>query len=274
MSGIRACHRYALRRTIALAVFAAMFSFRAAAQQPFFTDNADVAAYHHWHFETNNEYDALPFSSRPSVHQDTQTIKFSYGLFRNCEVGMDFPLITIFNTRESRLGTPFGLGDTDFSIKYNFHHEREGSGWPAISASFNFEPPTGDANKQLGSGLTDYYLNSILKKTLSPKTILNVNAGATFAGNTATGVVGIRTRGTILTGGSSVVHQFTEKLDLGMEVYGGYTANLALGRGELQEQIGGNYEAVKNLTIDFGIVAGQAVGSPHYGFILGFSKDF
>jgi hypothetical protein len=67
-----------------------------------------------------------------------------------------------------------------------------------------------------------------------------MNAGTTFAGNTLTGVVGINTRGTIFTGGASVVRQFTRKLDLGIEVYGGYTANLALGRDELQEQVGGN----------------------------------
>jgi len=54
----------------------------AAAQQPFFNDDTDVADYHKWHFETNNEYDVLPFSSRPSVHQDTQTIKFSFGAFK------------------------------------------------------------------------------------------------------------------------------------------------------------------------------------------------
>lgn len=246
----------------------------AAAQQPFFNDNADVADYHRWHFETNNEYDVLPFSSRPSVHQDTQTIKFSYGAFKNCEVGMDFPLITIFNAQQSGLGNPFGLGDTDYSIKYNFHQEHADSKWPAISASLNIEPPTGDASKQLGSGLIDYYLNGIVQKTLSPKTIWHVNLGATFAGNTLTGVVGIKTRGTIFTGGTNLVHQFTEKLDLGIEMYGGYTANFALGRGELQEQIGGNYALRDKLSLDFGIVAGQAVGSPHYGFILGFAKDF
>ena len=274
MPGTRAAHNPARCRIWAFLLFTVLVSLAASAQQPFFNDNAGVATYRRWHFETNNEYDVLPFSSRPSVHQDTQTIKFSYGLFRNCEVGMDFPLITIFNVSESGLGSPFGLGDTDYSIKYNFHQEHDGSKWPAISTSLNVEPPTGDASKQLGSGLMDYYLNGIVTKTLSPKNTLNVNLGATFAGNTLTGVVGIKTRGTIFTGGSSLIHQFTPKFDLGAEVYGGYTANFALGRGELQEQIGGNYEVRKKLTIDFGVVAGQAVGSPHYGFILGFAKDF
>jgi len=42
----------------------------------------------------------------------------------------------------------------------------------------------------------------------------------------------------------------------------------------LQQQVGGNYLIRRNLSIDFGVITGQAVGSPHYGFQLGFSKDF
>ena len=264
-----------MHRALAVALFVPLaFVPHAHAQQPFFTDDADVAERHHFHLEANLEYDVLPNQSFPNLRQQTHTIKFSYGLFRNCEVGMDFPLLIIFNATSSRLGNPFGLGDTDFSIKYNFRKETEGSKWPAVTASLNIEPPTGNSRLQLGSGLIDYYLNGIFQKTLSPRNTLRVNAGATFAGNTLTGAVGIRTRGTIFTGGSSLTHQLTRKFDLGMEVYGGYTANLALGRGELQEQIGGNYEVGKGLTIDFGGIAGQAIGSPHYGFQVGFSKDF
>jgi len=244
------------------------------AQQPFYNDDADVVFYRHWHFETSNEYDFLRGSSSPSLRQDTQTIKFSYGAFHNCEIGMDFPVLVIFNSNTSPLGTPFGIGDTDFSVKYNFLKEKNGSRWPAITVSLNIEPPTGNAKLQLGSGLIDYYLNGIFQKTLSSKDILRINGGATFAGNTLTGVVGIKTRGTILTGGTSLTHQFTKKFDLGLEIYGGYTANLALGRGSMQQQVGGNYELQRGLTLDFGAIVGEAVGSPHYGFLLGFSKDF
>jgi len=247
----------------------------ARAQQPFYTDDADVAQYHRWHLETSNEVDALPESVAPSFRQNTWTIKFSYGLFRNLEVGMDFPLLAIFNSYPDPVETPIGLGDTDYSIKYNFHQEHEGSKWPAITASLNIEPPTGNVHLKLGSGLIDYYLNGIVQKTISPKNVLRFNAGATFAGNTLTGVVGINTRGTIFTGGASLTHQFTSKFDLGMEVYGGYTANTGLsGRGELQQQIGGNYELSKGLTLNFGFIAGQATGSPKRGAVIGFSKDF
>ena len=264
-----------LQHTLTLLLVLAWMSVASVrAQQPFYVDNADVAERHRWHLETNNEYDVLPASSLPNLRQDTHTIKFSYGLFQNCEVGMDFPLIAIFNAGSSGLGTPFGFGDADFSIKFNFRKERDGSKWPAFTASLNVEPPTGDPKHQLGSGLYDYYLNGIFQKTLSPKYTLHLNGGATFAGNTLTGAVGIKTRGTIITGGASLMRQFTRKLDLGIEIYGGYTANAALGRGALQQQIGGNYLIGRNLSVDFGVIAGQAVGSPHYGFQLGFSKDF
>jgi hypothetical protein len=246
----------------------------ARAQQPFYTDDAHVAELHHWHIESNNEYDFLPDSSFPNLRQDTQTVKFSVGAFKNCEMGMDFPMIVIFNHPSSGLGNPIGLGDMDFSIKYRFREEKEGSRAPAFTVSLNLEPPTGNAKKQLGSGLMDYYLNSIMEKTLTKKTTLRFNGGATFAGNTLTGAVGIRTRGTIFTGGTSLVRQFTPKLDLGVEVTGGFTSNLQLGRGQLSEQVGGNYEVRKNMTVDFGFVAGQAVGSPRWGYQLGFSKDF
>jgi hypothetical protein len=159
------------RRALFLITLAGVaFVLPASAQQPFFTDDADVALYHRWHLESNNEYDVVPRSSFPALRQDTQTIKFSYGLFNNCEVGMDFPLIAILNARNSGLGTPFGIGDTDYSIKYNFRKETSGSKWPAITASLNIEPPTGNARLRLGSGLIDYYLNSIFQKTLHPST--------------------------------------------------------------------------------------------------------
>jgi len=246
----------------------------ALAQQPFINDDINTVAYRRWHFETNNEYDVLPDSSYPNLRQDTQTIKFSYGLFRNCEVGMDFPLLVIYNAPESGLGNPFGLGDTDFSIKYTLRQDSDRSRWPGIAASLNIEPPTGSEKAQLGSGLIDYYLNSIFQKALSPKNTLRLNGGATFAGNTLTGAVGIKTRGTIFTGGASFVRQFTKKLGLGLEVYGGYTAKVNLGRGELEEQIGGNYALRSNTTLDFGAMIGQATGSPRYGFQLGFSHNF
>ena len=178
-----------VRETVITVLLFLLTALPGRTQQPFATDNTDVVAFHRWHLESNNEFDVLPSSSFPSLRQDTQTVKFSYGAFENCEVGMDFPLIVIFNDHRRGLGDPVGLGDMDFSVKYNFRREQQGSRLPAISASLNIEPATGNSQKHLGSGLTDVYLNTIFQKALSPKNTLRANAGLTFAGNTATGAV-------------------------------------------------------------------------------------
>ncbi len=143
-----------------------------------------------------------------------------------------------------------------------------------MSATLAVEFPTGNTNKQLGSGLTDIFLNTILQKSVTKKTKLRLNGGILFAGNTTTGEIGIKSRGRVYTGGGSIVKQFTQKLDLGVEVTGAVQSNFQLSRGQLQTLVGGNYALRKNLTLDFGVVGGKFTGSPRAGVQLGVSVDF
>jgi hypothetical protein len=243
----------------------------ARAQQPFATDDADVTAKGKLHFEFSNEYDLLQRSLFPSRAQNTADAELDYGLLKGVEVGVESPLITITDARGP---AAFGVGDTNLSVKYKFHKEREGSRWPALAASLNVELPTGDPARQLGSGLTDVWLYGVAQKSLSDRTKLRVNAGLLFAGNTTTGVIGIKTRGRVYTGAGSVVCQFTRRLDLGAEIFGAVSANFRLNRGQLQTQVGGNYALGKNVTLDFGLTVGRFSASPRLGVQLGFSKDF
>ena len=70
-----------------------------------------------------------------------------------------------------------------------------------MAIGVNIEIPTGDTKRQLGSGLADLYLNSIFQKSLTSKTKLRWNGGILFSGNETTGVVGIKSRSTVFTGG-------------------------------------------------------------------------
>lgn len=251
-------------------------SRQVAAQAPFFTDDTGVAETARWHLEVNNEYDWLQQSAAPNLRQNTANFKVSYGLIKNLEVGFDNQLITIFNSATPFLpDTAFGYGDLDLSVKWNFRTGEKQGRWPALAASLNIELPTADAKKQLGSGITDYYLNGIAQKSLNEKIKLRVNAGMYFAGNTLTGAVGIRnTSGVVFTGGTSLVRDFTPRLDLGLEVYGAVSHNFDLGRGQLQTQFGGNYKLHRNVSLDFGIIGGFYQASPRIGAIAGFSVDF
>jgi hypothetical protein len=246
----------------------------AAAQQPFVTDNTDTTPKRHFHFEFSNEFDLLQRSSFPSTKQNTADFELDYGLFDNVEIGIESPLLTIFNAPGSIPRTPSGVGDTNLSLKYNFLKERERSRRPAMAIGFNLELPTGDTKRQLGSGLADFFVNGILQKSVTKKTTLRLNGGILFSGNTTTGVIGIKTRGTVFTGGGSVVRQFSPKLQLGVELTGALQKNFLLGKGQLQTLVGGNYQFRKDASFDFGLVGGKFAASPRLGMQLGISVDF
>ena len=263
------------KRLILFLVFYAMVIAAAHAQQPFNTDDIGVTDYHKAHMEFSNEFDWLRRANLPNVSQNTVNMKFAFGILHNVEAGLDEQLLAINNTPTTFLPrTAFGYGDVDFSIKYNFL--QEGRRWfrPAWAASFSVEFPTGDESKQLGSGLRDYYFNLIAQKSLTEKVKLHLNGGFVLAGNTLTGVVGVKTRGTVYTGGASVTRDLTPKLKLGLELTGALTSNFDLARGQLQTLFGGNYQVSKKMSLDLGLTAGFYASSPRIAPQIGFSYDF
>jgi len=242
------------------------------AQLPFYTDDPAVTEQGKWHFEFFDEFDALQLQY-PNLRQNTVNYKLNYGLPYNLELDLDSPYLAIF--RASGQPGSTGVGDTELGVKWEFHKEAPGSPAPALGASLYIEFPTGDSTQQLGSGLTDYWLNLIAQKALTDKTHINVNLGYLFAGNTSTGVVGIQNaRGHVYTGGLSVLRQFTSRLSLGGEVYGGYADTSYLAKSQLQFMLGGQYQLRNGLSLTFGILGGEYVASPRIGGQFGFAVDF
>ena len=247
----------------------------ALAQQPFNTDDADVTERHRFHIEMANEIDWLQGDAFPNLRQNTANVKLAYGLVQNLEIGLDNQLLWISNAPAPPLPRlAFGYGDLDLSVKWRFLKEGQGFWHPALAGSFNVELPTGDERRQLGSGLADYYVNLIAQKSLTESVKLRLNAGCVFAGNTLTGAIGVRARGMVFTGGASLVREFTPRWKLGGELTGAMSSDFNLGRGQLQVQFGGNYELKKDLTLDFGVIAGRFEASPRVGLQVGFSKNF
>ena len=246
----------------------------ASAQQPFVTDDADVTPKRRFHFEFSNEFDWLNRSALPSLRQNTADFEIDYGLFEGVEIGIAAPFLTIISDRATVPRTVSGIGDANLSLKYNFLTEREGSRRPALTVAFNLELPTGDRSRQLGSGLADIYVNGIVQKSVSTKTKLRLNGGVLFSGNETTGVLGIKSRGTVFTGGGSLVREITPRLDLGAELVGAVTRNFDLGKTQLQAMVGGNYSLTDKMTFDFGIVTGRHAASPRAGLQVGISIDW
>ncbi len=253
----------------------ALFSTSLVAQQPFYTDDPSVTEKGKWHFEFFNEIDALQPPQYPNIRQNTANYKINYGLPDNLELDLDSPYLAIFRTLAVRPQSSSGIGDTNLGIKWNFRNESPASRLPAMSASFYVEFPTGDTKNDLGSGLTDYWLNLIAQKHLSEKIRLTGNAGILFAGNTSTGLVGIQTtRGRVYTGGMSLLREFTPRLTLGVEAYGGIASDSGLARSQLQFLGGGKFMLRNGLSLDFALLGGKYVASPRIGGQVGFSLDF
>jgi hypothetical protein len=242
------------------------------AQLPFYTDDPAVTEPGKWHLEFFNEFDLLQLQY-PNLRQNTANYKLNYGLPFNLELDVDAPYLAIF--RAVRTPGSVGVGDINLGVKWEFHKESQGSYAPSLGASLYIEFPTGDTSQQLGSGLTDYWLNLIAQKSLSDKTRVNGNLGYLLAGNTSTGALGIEAvRGHVYTGGLSILHQFTARLTLGGEVYGGHSNSRNLARSQFQGMAGGQYLLRNGLTFDFGILGGKYIASPRFGGQIGFSLDF
>jgi hypothetical protein len=252
-----------------------LWPIAAHSQIPFFTDDADTTEKGKFHLEVYNEHDVLQKSTYPTKRQNTLVLTLNYGLTNKLELGINAPLITLSNSRIVQPRNITGNGDTQFGVKYRLYDEHEGSRVPALSVVFYVEAPTGNTEKQLGSGLVDYWLYGIAQKSMTKKTKARVNGGVLFSGNSSTGLIGVRTeRGRIFTGNISLVRDFTEKLKLGGELFGAVPDNFRLNRGQLTGQLGGDYLLTQKFTLTFGVLAGRFSASPRAGVHIGFAYDF
>src|SRR5262249_37331947 len=106
---------------VLMAAVVLLGEIRVFAQQPFYTDDADVTEKGKIHLECSNEYDRLPPDVFPNLRQNTLVCKVAVGLPGNIEVGVDAPLLAIKRARGNTPQTSLGMGDTDFAaVKWNF----------------------------------------------------------------------------------------------------------------------------------------------------------
>ncbi len=243
------------------------------AQMPFYTDDPEVTRPGVLHFEFFNEHDALQSALYPDVRQNTANYKLNYGVGRGLELDVDVPTLSIYHAENQR--TSSGTGDLATGVKWNFRKASRPMRSPSLAASFYVEMPTGDANQELGSGVTDYALNTIAQEPLTDKTRMTANLGFLFTGNTSTGVIGLQTtHGHVFTAGLSLLHDFNPRLTLGNEVYAAISDNDGLGKGQIQGLVGGQFALVKSMKLTFALLGGSDVASPRIGGQVGFALDF
>jgi hypothetical protein len=243
------------------------------AQMPFYTDDTSVTAPDKVHVEIFDEFDGLQSSQFPDLRQNTANVKINFSPVSRLELDLDAPYLVISRAPGSESSR--GMGDTNLGAKWNLREATPDTLRPTLAVSFYVEFPTGDARQELGSGLTDYWLNFILQKPLSEATRINFNLGLLFAGNTSTGVVGIQTRrGQVYTGGFSLLHDVTSRLTLGGELYGGISDGAGQDKTQLQALFGAQFAIRDGLTLCMGILGGKYGATPQIGGQIGISIDF
>lgn len=243
----------------------------ARAQQPFVIDDAEVTAPRHWHVELSNQFDVLRRVARPARWQTVFEAEVDVGVAPRVELAVLVPVIGLMSTFPDGRRLAAGIGDTSFGAKARFTND--GNARHALAGSVTLEIPSGDRDRELGSGLVDYGMNLISQHRLNARWTARLNGGLVLAGNTLSGAVGIKERGTVVTGGGSLVTQATPRVQLGAEVAIAWSEKATLGGLSVGAQVGGNVRLREGCTLDVGLSTGWLDASPRVGVQVGLSID-
>ena len=71
------------------------------AQQPFFTDDADVTSKGRFHFELSNQFSFLQDTAFPNRRQNALVYQLNYGLRDEVEISIDSPYLVIINAPQT-----------------------------------------------------------------------------------------------------------------------------------------------------------------------------
>ena len=241
----------------------------AVAQQPFVVDDAEVTPLRQWHIQISGHVDWLRPAARPVLWQGTLESDFNYGLLNRVEVGAQLPFIGLVSDRTVAPRVINGIGDVSFGAKLRLTRDPEAR--HAFAGSVSIELPTGNRSRNLGSGLVDYGANVVSQHRLATSLTLRFNGGVVLAGNTQTGAIGIRHRGTILTGGGSLVAAVSQRLQVGAELTTARSQKATIGGSFTAWQAGGNLVLRPGLTLDAGVLGGWGDASSRWGLQVGTS---
>ncbi|OGP95657.1 MAG: hypothetical protein A2157_09295 [Deltaproteobacteria bacterium RBG_16_47_11] len=148
-------------------------SIPAHAARPLTTDDAGTVEKGEFQFEVG--FDAARQDNHDREISPSLTV--SYGLLKKMDVGIGSAYLF---ARPKEGENQNGLGDTELKLKYRLLDEKD---WmPAFALTGKLKIPTASESKGLGSGKTDFGINTIVMKNLSKRWVFYLNLGYTFVG--------------------------------------------------------------------------------------------
>jgi len=191
------------------------------------------------------------------------TIDFGYGITDRLEVTVDIP-IAFTNPKDG--STEEGL--SDISIRPEFLLIKEQESLPAISFAATFKTESGNKDKGLGSGETDYSLSLQFSKNFDPWTY-HFNIGFTFVGE-AEG----ETLDDVIFYNLAFEYSVNDKLGLMGELIGETNSDPSSGDEPFEFLLAFIYSISEKIALDVGVGAGLTDASPDFRAISGLTYEF
>jgi hypothetical protein len=210
---------------------------------PFITDDPETVEYQHWEIYLAAQY-------KHDRDQDSSTLphlEINYGAIPNVQIHLIAPLVYV---KPEGSESQYGYGDTELGVKFRFIQETDYI--PQVGIFPMVEFPTGDSDKGLGNGRTQYFLPVWLQKSWGPWTTYG---GAGYWVNPGEG------NRDWWQFGWQIQREITKMLTLGTELY--YrTASTENGKDTAGYTLG----AIINITENHHILlsAGQDINGPNY----------
>lgn len=188
------------------------------------------------------------------------SLTLTYGLLERIDVAVGTSYLFIDPTKDKNEN---GVGDTEVKVKYHLIDQKE---WiPHFAVSGTLKIPTASDSKGLGSGKTDFGINTIFTWNLSKQWQLYSNLGYTFIGE----------HHVENEFNYSVAAQFalTDKWALVGEVFGVNNFN---GHKDdpISSLVGAQYALSDNFVLDAGVEIGMNTAAPDYRLTVGLTIFF
>jgi hypothetical protein len=176
-----------------------LYSGKAAAGPPFFTDDPQPVDLNHWEFYIASQMNFI----QKDADMTAPHIEINYGVIPDFQLHIVAPLGYV----RSEAGRSYGYRDTEVGVKFRMVNTEDGF----MAGIFPIaELPTGNADQQLGNGKTQLYLPIWIQKTWGR---FQTYCGAGYWINPGTG------NNNYTFAGWEAQYDFTSTLTLGGEIY-------------------------------------------------------
>ena len=225
--------------------------------RPLTTDDAYTVERGQFQLETGFDI------SRHDSHdrEYSPSLMLTYGFLENLDIGLGGGYL-FFHPKEGKKES--GLADTELKLKYRPIDEK---GWrPAFAITGTLKIPTASKTKGLGSGQTDFGINTIVTKNLSKRIALHLNLGYTFIGEDK-----VDNELNSSLGGQFIL---SNKWALVGEIVGANNLNGRKGDDPLSGLIGTYYFVTDKMIWDVGLEIGMSKAAPDFRFTTGITFLF